>query len=131
MSEQVSKLEAENKELSDRLNTSSRNSSKPPSTDGYSKPSAKKKDSPATTPNTDSDPKDDKPNPKSLREKSDSNSGGQKGHKGSTLEQVEDPERTQYYPVISCEICRCSLRSAKVVKLVERQVFEPGRFGHL
>ena len=130
LSEQVSKLEAENKELSDRLNTNSRNSSKPPSTDGYAKPSAKKKDPSGTTPDTNSDPKDEKLNPKSLREKSGRKPGGQRGHKGSTLKQVESPERTQYHPAIDCESCHRSLRSSKIVKLIERQVFEPGRFGH-
>ena len=131
LSEQVSKLEAENKELSDRLNTNSRNSSKPPSTDGYARPSAKKKDSSGTTPDTENDPKGEKPNPKSLRKKSGRKPGGQRGHKSSTLRQVEDPECTQYHPVIDCENCHRSLRSSKIVKLIERQVFEPGRFGHM
>ena len=128
LSEQIAKLEAENKELADRLNTNSRNSSKPPSTDGYAKPSAKAKGSSGNTPN--SDAKDDKPNPKSLRQKSGLKPGGQKGHKGSTLEQAAEPERTQYHPVIDCEKCHCSLHSKEPVKLVERQVFEPGCFGH-
>jgi transposase len=127
LSELVAKLEAENKELADRLKTNSRNSSKPPSTDGYAKPSAKAKDSSG---NTESDAKDDKPSPKSLRQKSGLKPGGQKGHKGFTLEQAAEPERTQYHPVINCEKCHCSLRSTKPVKRVERQVFEPGRFGH-
>ena len=125
---QVAKLEAENKELADRLNTNSRNSSKPPSTDGYAKPSAKAKEPSGTTSGTDS--KDDKPSPKSLRQKSGLKPGGQKGHKGTTLEQTAEPERTQYHPVIDCEKCHRSLRSKEPVKLVERQVFEPGRFGH-
>ncbi len=41
--ERLAKLEAENKELADRLKTNSRNSSKPPSTDGYAKPLPKQK----------------------------------------------------------------------------------------
>lgn len=125
---QVAVLEAENKELADRLNTNSRNSSKPPSTDGYAKPSAKAKDSTGTASDTGS--KDDKPSPKSLRKKSGLKPGGQKGHKGFTLEQTAEPERTQYHPVIDCEKCHRSLRSTNPLKRVERQVFEPGRFGH-
>ena len=128
LSEKFAKLEAENKELADRLKTNSRNSSKPPSTDGYAKPPAKAKASSGTPPER--DPKDDKPNPKSLRKKSGLKPGGQKGHKGTTLGQVAEPEHTQYHPVIDCEKCRRSLRSEKVIKLIERQVFEPGRFGH-
>ena len=127
LSEQVVKLEAENKELADRLNTNSRNSSKPPSTDGYAKPSAKTKKSSATA--SDADPKDDKPSPKSLRQKSGLKPGGQKGHKGSTLEPTAEPERTQYHPVIDCEKCHRSLRATEPLKRVERQVFEPGRSG--
>ncbi|WP_252178549.1 IS66 family transposase [Endozoicomonas sp. 4G] len=127
LSQQGAKLEAENKELSARLNTNSRNSSKPPSSDGYAKPNAKAKDSLEAT---ESDPKDEKPNPKSLRKKSGRKPGGQKGHKGSTLRQAAKAEHTHYHPVIDCEKCGCSLRSEKTVKLVERQVFEPGRFGH-
>ena len=123
----VAVLEAENKELADRLNTNSRNSSKPPSTDGYAKPSAKKKESSDTSSD---DLKDDKPSPKSLRKKSGLKPGGQKGHKGSTLEQSEEPGRTQYHPVIDCEKCHRSLRSTEPLKRVERQVFEPGRFDH-
>ena len=55
--------------------------------------------------------------------------GGQKGHKGTTLKQVAEPDRTHYHPLIDCEICQRSLRSIKVTDLIERQVFEPGRFG--
>ena len=127
LSEQVAKLETENKELTDRLNTNSRNSSKPPSTDGYTKPCTKVKSSGSTSK---SDPKDDKPNPESLRQKSGRKPGGQKGHKGTTLKQVAETERTQYHPVMDCETCHRALRSVKAIKLGERQVFEPGRFGH-
>ena len=46
----------------------------------------RKKDSSGTTPDPDSDPKGEKPNPKSLREKSGRKPGGQRGYKGSTTE---------------------------------------------
>ena len=57
-------------ELEKRLNKNSSNSSKPPSSDGLGKP-------PRTT---------------SLRENGKRNSGGQKGHKGKTLKQIESPD---------------------------------------
>ncbi len=60
--ERVSRLEAQ-------ANQNSQNSSKPPSSDGYRKPS-----------------------PKSLRKKSDRRSGGQWGHEGKTLERVAEPD---------------------------------------
>lgn len=70
-------LESQIKELTEkvialesRLNQSSRNSNRPPSTDFVQT----------------------KPNPKSRREKSDKKAGGQKGHSGTTLEMVNEPE---------------------------------------
>jgi hypothetical protein len=71
-------LESQIKELTERLtalesrlNQNSRNSSKPPSSDYFSK---------------------GKPNPKSLRKKSGKKPGGQEGHSGTTLEMVDNPE---------------------------------------
>jgi transposase len=63
--DQIAKLSARLKELEGQIATNSRNSSKPPSSDGYGKPK-----------------------PKSRRGKSGKSSGGQKGHKGNTLKQV-------------------------------------------
>ena len=54
-------------DLEEKLNRNSRNSSKPPSSDGYSKP-----------------------NPKSLRPKSEKKAGGQKGNKFSNLSVPEN-----------------------------------------
>ena len=74
----IKSLETQVKELTERLiilesriNQNSRNSSRPPSTDFFVK---------------------EKPNPKSLREKSGKNPGGQKGHQGTTLKIVENPD---------------------------------------
>ena len=57
--------------LESRLNQNSRNSSRPPSSDFLVK---------------------EKPKPKSLRKKSGKKPGGQNGHKGTTLDMVDDPE---------------------------------------
>ena len=65
----IKQLEARIRELELRLNKNSSNSSKPPSSDGLSKP-------PKTT---------------SLRESGKNKSGGQLGHKGETLKQIEMP----------------------------------------
>ena len=56
-------------------------------------------------------------------------SGLKPGGRKATKAHLAEPERTQYHPVIDCEKCHRSLRSKEPVKLVERQVFEPGRFG--
>jgi len=71
-------LESQIKELTERLtalesrlNQNSRNSSKPPSSDYFSK---------------------GKPNPKSLRKQSGKKPGGQGGHPGTTLEMVDNPD---------------------------------------
>jgi len=73
----IESLESQIKDQSERLrslesvlNQNSRNSSKPPSTDFIQ----------------------GKPNPKSLRKKSDKKPGGQDGHPGTTLEMVNDPD---------------------------------------
>ena len=92
--------EAKIKELEARLGKNSQNSSKPPSSDGFKKPP-----------------------PKSLREKSGKKSGGQPGHKGETLRQVETPDVVVDH---TPSVCSCgtdlSLLPGTVVET--RQVFE-------
>ena len=69
-------------DVEEKLNKNSRNSSKPPSSDGYSKP-----------------------NPKSLRQKSGKKADGQKGHKSSNLSVPKKVDRTvSHYPA-RCEKC--------------------------
>ncbi len=130
---EFAKLEEHCKELEGRLKLNSRNSSKPPSTDGYAKPpspgSSNKSDADAAADNNpDQKANDDKPNPKSLRQSSNRNVGGQPGHKGCTLKQVAAPDHTHCYPIKDCEICQRSLLSVEPIRCVERQVFEPGCF---
>lgn len=85
-------------ELESRLNMNSRNSSKPPSSDGLSKPPAARK-------------KTGKP------------PGGQKGHEGHTLRMVEDPDRVITHRVTEC--ARCGRSLDRVASACEaRQVFD-------
>ena len=87
-------------ELRDQLAKNSRNSGKPPSSDGYAKPS-----------------------PKSLRVCTKKN-GGQKGHKGDTLRQVENPNRVIVHEARCCNKCGASLDAERVIDYVRRQVFD-------
>ena len=81
---QLSKYEIKNKELINQKSKNSTNSSKPPTTDGFNK---KKKKT------------------RSLREKSKLKSGGQVGHKGTTLEMVPNPDKIIPIEVINCKNC--------------------------
>jgi transposase len=88
-------------ELEARLGKNSRNSSKPPSSDGPAKPA-----------------------PKSLRGKSGRRPGGQAGHRGQTLCQVADPDRRRRHVPRSCRGCGKGLGRAPEVGLERRQVFD-------
>ena len=80
LNQNIETLTEEIADLKEKLNKNSRNSSKPPSSDGYSKP-----------------------NPKSLRPKSEKKAGGQKGHKSSNLSVPKKIDRTvSHYPA-RCE----------------------------
>jgi transposase len=100
--ERIAQLEAEVAELRRQLAQNSRNSSKPPSSDS---PFAK-------------------PAPKSLRGKSGRKPGGQKGHPGSTLAQVADPDETLRHEPGYCGGCGADLAWAPEVGVERRQVFD-------
>ena len=51
--------------------------------------------------------------PKSLRQKSGKKPGGQKGHRGHHLRQVETPDEVLIHPVICCKQCHHDLRTQK------------------
>ena len=70
-------------ELKEQLNKNSKNSSKPPSSDGYKKP-----------------------NPKSLREKTGKKQGGQNGHGGSHLITTVEPDNIEQHKPSACEGCQ-------------------------
>jgi transposase len=101
----INELEALVAELRARLDQNSRNSSKPPSSDGYAKPAANKKE-------------------RSLRRRSGRKPGGQPGHRGHHLERREDPDRAVLHAVERCESCERDLSAAPIVESQSRQVFD-------
>lgn len=88
--------------LEDQLAQNSHNSHKPPSSDGLKK----------------------RPRSISLRQKTGKKRGGQEGHSGTTLRQVENPDRIQIHGVDRCEHCDTSLAKAPAAQYEKRQVFD-------
>ena len=100
----VKELEEENKRLRCRLNTDSRNSSKPPSSDGFKKAA--------------------RSNEKNQRKKSDRKVGGQDGHKGSKLRRAENPDEIILDKLCNCLHCKGDISDTKVMGIERRQVFD-------
>ena len=88
-------------ELQDQLAKNSRNSGKPPSSDGLKKPRTR-----------------------SLRKKKGRKSGGQKGHKGHTLEMVEQPNHVVTHTVEVCPHCECDISECETIGVEKRQIFD-------
>jgi len=85
--------------VEEQLKKNSRNSHKPPSSDGLKKiPKVRK-------------PSGKKP-------------GGQKGHKGTTLRMVENPDIVEVHKVEHCGHCGESLKGEEVLGYDRRQVFD-------
>jgi hypothetical protein len=61
---------------------------------------------------------------RSLRRKTGKRVGGQVGHRGATLHQVEFPDRLRVHAPQRCRQCRASLAECKVVGYSRRQVFD-------
>jgi transposase len=101
LTEQLADAEARIEELQARLGMSSKNSSKPPSSDGLGKPA-----------------------PRSLRQKSGRGPGRPKGQAGFTLEPVADPTHRRRHEPHACAGCGGDLAGAPVVGVEARQVFD-------
>jgi transposase len=101
LQETVAAQAAEIQKLRDQLAKNSRNSGKPPSSDGLKKP-----------------------RPRNLRKKTNRRSGGQKGHKGHTLKMAEKPDHIEIHPVSQCPHCTADLRAVEPRGLERRQVFD-------
>jgi transposase len=99
---QLASSQARVVELEARLGMDSSNSSKPPSSD-----------SPF-----------DKPAPKSLRGKSGRKPGGQPGHAGCTLRQVDDPDKVITHEPGRCCSCGAGLSGRPVTSVTARQCFD-------
>lgn len=100
LTRKVDELTLKVEDLEGRLSKNSSNSSKPPSSDGYKKPA-----------------------PKSLRKKTGKKSGGQNGHKGTTLKQVSTPDEIITH---HCDTCSCGshLENGTVLSEERRQIFD-------
>jgi transposase len=94
-------LAADNARLRANLGMSSKNSSKPPSSDGYAKPA-----------------------PKSRRQRSGKKPGKQPGAPGKNLAPVDDPDEIVNHTPEHCEECGDDLFGAAVTGEVRRQVFD-------
>jgi transposase len=94
-------LETKVQVLEDQITKNSRNSHKPPSSDGLNKPT-----------------------PKSRREPSGKPSGGQKGHVGHRLEPVEKPDHITVHLVTACAACHADLAEVATSKVDKRQLFD-------
>ncbi len=102
----IDEQQAQIDELRAQLGGNSRNSSRPPSSDGLSKPpvDAKKR---------------------SLRKRSGRKPGGQDGHRGARLEPVAAPDEQVEHPPGRCEECEADLAGAESLEGGEsRQVFD-------
>lgn len=89
-------------ELEQQLNKNSRNSSKPPSSDGLRKSKRTR----------------------SQRKRSRKKSGGQEGHKGSNLEMTDSPDRVIKLRVKRCTCCGFSIKGVHPKGYESRQEFE-------
>ena len=98
--EQVEQLSTQVHELKGRVDKDSHNSSKPPSTDGYTKKA------------------------RSLRESSGKKPGGQAGHRGRTRHLVETPDEVIVLRPQTCAHCQASLQGVQAEGCQRRQMVD-------
>ncbi|MGI5144352.1 IS66 family transposase [Streptomyces sp. CA-106110] len=96
---EIAELRAENAELKRRLGMNSKNSSKPPSSDGLARPT-------------------------SLRKPSGRGPGKPRGGAGGALMQVDEPDAIEVHSPTACLGCAGDLTGAEVVSIERRQVFD-------
>ena len=101
LEQQVAQQNERLHKLEDSLAKNSQNSGKPPSSDGLKKPKTR-----------------------SLRRASGWRAGGQKGHKGHTLEMVAEPQYKEVVTVTICPHCAHDLSQAAVIGHEKRQLFD-------
>jgi transposase len=97
--EQLAVLQSQVADLAARVKSNSRNSSKPPSSDGLAKPA-----------------------PKSLRGKSGRKPGRPKGQPGATMQLTDHPDKTVRHQPAKCGCCGKRLKGATVTAVERRQV---------
>ena len=85
LTQSVSELNQTIKELQEQLKMNSKNSSKPPSSDGLQKPPVNKN--------------------LSLRQSSGKKQGGQTGHQGTNLSVIANPDHIEHHMAPECESC--------------------------
>jgi transposase len=99
--EQLAVLQLQVADLAARVQSNSRNSSKPPSSDGLARPA-----------------------PKSLRGKSGRKPGRPEGQPGATLQLTDHPDKTVRHRPAKCGCCGKRLKGATVTAVERRQVID-------
>jgi transposase/uncharacterized coiled-coil protein SlyX len=101
LQDQVEKLTERVQQLEDQVAKDSRNSSKPPSSDGLTKPKTR-----------------------SLRRSEGRKPGGQKGHTGHTLRMTERPDKIKRHELPHCPHCATDLSAVSASNPIRRQVYD-------
>mgnify|MGYP001231814471 CR=1 FL=1 len=100
LQESIQRLSRRIHALELQVNKNSRNSDKPPSSDGLKKKPPRKRKASGKKP------------------------GGQEGHEGTTLQMSADPDKSETHEVECCGNCGCSLKDKQSIGYDRRQVFD-------